>query len=392
MIIQPRVRGFICTTAHPDGLFAEVKAAGDYAKKAIGGKPIKYKNALIIGASMGYGLAARVALGLGAGASTVGVIFDRPASGTRTASAGWYNTAAFAALAKENGLKSATVNGDAFSYETKERTLRAVKDTLGKADLVIYSLAAPKRADGETVYSSVLKTIGRPFTQKTVDLKSGAVETATVLPATPDEIAATIKVMGGEDWLSWINFLKENDALSDDAVTVAFSYIGPKLTHAIYTDGTIGAAKRHLKDTADVIKDEGIPAFVSVNKALVTQSSAAIPVVPLYIGLLYKVMKEKGVHEDCIAQMTRLIRDKLSDGIETDGDGFIRLDELEMRDDVQQEVAAAFEKVTTENLGSLSDTAGYESDFLKIFGFGLDGVDYEKDVDPERAIGDIVED
>ena len=315
MVIKPKVRGFICTTAHPQGCKAIVKEQIDHVK-AQGHTENSPKKVLVIGASMGYGLATRISAAYSGGAATIGVIFDKPASGNRTATAGWYNTAAFEQFAAEDGLYAKTINGDAYSREIKEKTIELIKKDLGKVDCVVYSLAAPRRTTADGVqYTSVLKTVGQPYTNKTINLKDNTVNDITVEPATEEEITATVKVMGGEDWKDWIDALKAADAIEDNAVTVAYSYIGPDITHPMYADGSIGKAKDHLFETAkELTKNGGVRAYISVNKALVTQSSAAIPIVPLYISILYKVMKEKGVHEGCIEQMCRMWNEKLFAG------------------------------------------------------------------------------
>lgn len=382
MVIKPKVRGFICTTAHPEGCKAYVRRQIDYIKAQPHAKgPEKV---LVIGASMGYGLASRITAAYSFGAATIGVIFDKPASGSRTASSGWYNTAAFESFAHEDGLYAKTLNGDAYSKEMKDKTVELIKADLGKVDMVVYSLAAPRRttADGVT-YSSVLKTVGAPYTNKTIDLKNRVVSDITVEPATDEEIAATVKVMGGEDWKDWIDALKAADAIEDNAVTVAYSYIGPSITHPMYADGSIGKAKDDLFAVSKQITAEGIKAYISVNKALVTQSSAAIPIVPLYISILYKVMKAHGVHEGCIEQMYRLMNQKLYAGEAlTDEENRIRLDDLEMQPEIQQEVSALWADISTENLDTHADLDGYFADFYALFGFGADGVDYEADTDP----------
>ncbi|MEE3402743.1 MAG: enoyl-ACP reductase FabV [Acutalibacteraceae bacterium] len=390
MIIQPKVRGFICTTAHPAGCQAAVKEQIDYVKAqphADGPKKV-----LVIGASMGYGLASRITAAYSFGAATIGVIFDKPAAGNRTASSGWYNTAAFENFAHADGLYAKTINGDAYSQDIKEQTIALIKQDLGQVDLVVYSLAAPRRttADG-TTYSSVLKTVGAPYTNKTIDLKKRVVSDITVEPATEEEIAATVKVMGGEDWKDWMDALKAAGALSEQALTVAYSYIGPDITHPMYADGSIGKAKDHLFATSQQLTAEGIPAYISVNKALVTQSSAAIPIVPLYISILYKVMKAHGNHEGCIEQMYRLMNQKLYNGAAvTDDENRIRLDDLEMLPDIQSEVQALWSTIATENLDTHADIDGYFSDFYRLFGFGLDGVDYEADTDPSVLIPSLM--
>ncbi len=390
MIIQPKVRGFICTTAHPAGCQAAVKEQIDYVKAqphADGPKKV-----LVIGASMGYGLASRITAAYSFGAATIGVIFDKPAAGNRTASSGWYNTAAFENFAHADGLYAKTINGDAYSQDIKEQTIALIKQDLGQVDLVVYSLAAPRRttADG-TTYSSVLKTVGAPYTNKTIDLKKRVVSDITVEPATEEEIAATVKVMGGEDWKDWMDALKAAGALSEQALTVAYSYIGPDITHPMYADGSIGKAKDHLFATSQQLTAEGIPAYISVNKALVTQSSAAIPIVPLYISILYKVMKAHGNHEGCIEQMYRLMNQKLYNGAAvTDDENRIRLDDLEMLPDIQSEVQALWSTIATENLDTHADIDGYFSDFYRLFGFGMDGVDYEADTDPSVLIPSLM--
>ena len=390
MNIKPKVRGFICTTAHPDGCKAIVKQQIDYVRSQPHAEGPK--NVLVIGASMGYGLASRITAAYSFGASTIGVIFDKPASGARTATSGWYNTAAFEELAAQDGLYAKTINGDAYSDEIKKQTIDLIKKDLGKVDMVVYSLAAPRRTtpDG-TSYTSVLKTVGEPYTNKTIDLKNRVVSDITVSPATDEEIEATVKVMGGEDWKAWIDALKAADALSDNAVTVAYSYIGPDITHPMYADGSIGKAKDHLFATAQQMTAEGsVKAYISVNKALVTQSSAAIPIVPLYISILYKVMKKHGLHEGCIEQMYRLMNQKLfGESVITDSENRIRLDDYEMQDDIQSEVNALWSDIATENLDTHADLDGYDKDFYRLFGFEAEGVDYDADVDPDRPIPSI---
>jgi enoyl-[acyl-carrier protein] reductase/trans-2-enoyl-CoA reductase (NAD+) len=392
MIIQPKVRGFICTTAHPDGCAKHVEEQIRYvqSKPPIDGP----KKALIIGASTGFGLSTRIAAAFGAGAATLGVFFERSAEGNRTATAGWYNTAAFTREARRAGLYAENINGDAFSDAVKEQVIETIRRDLGQVDLVVYSLAAPRRTDPRTgeVYGSVLKPIGQPYTGKTVDVNTGKVTDVTLEPATEEEIRGTVAVMGGEDWRMWIDALLEAGVLAEGAVTVAYSYVGPAVTRAIYRDGTIGRAKDDLERSAREIDGQlgkiGGRAFVSVNKALVTQASSAIPIVPLYISLLFKIMKEKGVHEGTIEQMYRLLAERLYAGGEVPVDelGRIRIDDLELREDVQKEVEALWPQVDTDNLPHISDIAGYRADFLKLFGFGFDGVDYEADVNPDVPI------
>lgn len=391
MIVKPKIRGFICTTAHPDGCKAIVKEQIDYVKKC--GKINGPKKVLVIGASMGYGLASRISAAFGSGASTIGVIFDKQGTDTKPGSAGWYNTAAFEEYAKADGLYAKTINGDAFSSAIKDETIALIKKDFGKVDMVVYSLAAPRRTTSDgTVYSSVLKTVGDDFTNKSIDVKTGAVSNATITPATEQEIHATVKVMGGEDWKEWIGALKAADAIEDGAVTVAYSYIGPEVTHPIYKDGSIGRAKAHLAETAKEITKsiDGVSAYVSVNKALVTQSSSAIPIVPLYISILYKVMKEMNIHEGCIEQMQRMFAEKIYGGeVKVDAENLIRLDDWEMREDVQAKVAEAWDKINAENLNELADIDGYNKDFVKLFGFEADGVDYEAETDTAVGIASL---
>lgn len=386
MIVEPKVKGFICTTAHPVGCERNVLKQIDYVKRngAIDGA----KKVLVIGASTGYGLASRITAAFGMGAATIGVLFDKEATGKRTATPGLYNTKAFDAAAREEGLYTKSINGDAFSVEIKEQVIAAIKEDLGKVDMVVYSLAAPRRttADGVT-YVSSLKTTGEPFTQKNWNLRDNTVSEATISSATEEETEATVKVMGGEDWMDWIDALVKADAIEENAITVAYSYIGPKLTYPIYHEGTIGMAKKHLSESADAItrkqKSLGIRAYVSVNKALVTQASSAIPVVPLYLSVLYRVMKEKGIHEGCIEQMYRLWGEKIfgADGIVVEADGMLHVDDWEMREDVQKEVMDIWQQIDSENLLELADTEGYWTDFYQMFGFKMDGVDYSADVE-----------
>lgn len=381
MIIEPKTRGFICITSHPDGCAANVHNQIDYVRSK--GKIAGAKKVLVIGASTGFGLASRITSAFGSDAATVGVFFEKPPSEGRTASAGWYNTAAFETEAHNAGLYAKSINGDAFSHEIKDKTIELIKKDLGKIDLVIYSLASPVRTDPDTKkrYKSTLKPLGGTFTNKTVDFHSGKVEDISIEPGTEEDVANTIKVMGGEDWEMWIDKLKENDLLAADFKTVAYSYIGPEVTKPVYRNGTIGKAKDHLEATAFTITDKlagAGKAYVSVNKALVTQSSSAIPVIPLYISLLYKVMKAKGIHEGCIEQIQRLYAERLYiETIPTDDAGRIRVDDWEMRDDVQSEVAKLWEKATTENLKEIGDLAGYTNEFYNLFGFRFNTVDYK---------------
>ena len=379
MVVQPKVRGFICTTAHPVGCDKAVKDQIDYVKKQ--GKLDGAKKVLVIGSSMGYGLASRISAAFGCGAATLGVMFDKPASGNKTATSGWYNTKAFEKYAAAEGLYAKTVNGDAYSEEVKKEVIELIKQDLGKVDLVVYSLAAPRRTVGETVYKSVLKTTGESYTNKTIDLKNNTITEITLEPATDEEIEATVKVMGGEDWEDWINALKAADALEENAVTLAYSYVGPTITHPMYYHGSIGRAKAHLLATSKKITENGVRAYVSVNKALVTQSSSAIPIVPLYISILYKVMKAKGNHEGCIEQMYRMFGKLYGGELALDSEGQIRMDDWEMREDVQSEVSKMWESINADNFKDFTDMDGYWKDFYALFGFEIDGVDYDADVD-----------
>ncbi len=391
MIIEPKTRGFICTTAHPDGCAGNVREQIEYVKSqpAMANPP---KNVLVVGASTGYGLASRIVPAFGGGASTIGVFFEKPPTERKTASAGWYNSAAFEEEAQKAGLYAKSFNGDAFSEEMKTQVIETIKADLGKIDMVVYSLASPRRTDptdGET-YKSVLKPIGEPYSQKNLNTETGEVNSITIEPCTDEEIVHTVKVMGGEDWELWMEALGAAGVLADGVKTVAYSYIGPELTFPIYTNGTIGRAKEHLEQSAvrmNEIYGEGT-AVVSVNKALVTQASSAIPVVPLYISLLYKVMKEAGNHEGCIEQIQRLFADHLGSegGPSYDEKGRIRIDDWEMSDEVQKPVHEKWAEVNTENLSQISDFSGYRDEFLKLFGFGVEGVNYGDDVSPERSI------
>jgi enoyl-[acyl-carrier protein] reductase / trans-2-enoyl-CoA reductase (NAD+) len=385
MIIEPRMRGFICLTAHPEGCAQNVKNQIEYVKSK--GKINGAKNVLVIGASTGFGLASRITSAFGCDAATIGVFFEKGPSEGKTASPGWYNSAAFEKEAAQAGLYAKSINGDAFSNEVKQQTIDLIKQDLGQVDLVIYSLASPVRLHPRTgvLHRSTLKPIGAKFTNKTVDFHTGIVSEVSIEPAVQEDIDNTVVVMGGEDWAMWMNDLKEAGVLAQGAMTVAYSYIGPEVTEPVYRKGTIGRAKDHLEATAFEITDaltsiEG-KAFVSVNKALVTQASSAIPVIPLYISLLYKIMKEEGIHEGCIEQMQRLYADRLynEQNIPTDEQGRIRIDDWEMRADVQEKVAAFWKQATTENLSDIGDLAGYKQDFLNLFGFGFTGVDYLKD-------------
>lgn len=396
MIIQPKFRGFICTTAHPTGCKQHVQEQIQYVKNK--GSIEGPKHVLVIGSSTGYGLASRIVSAFGAGAATIGVCFERPASGKRTATAGWYNTAAFEEAAHKEGLYAKTINGDAFSNEIKEKTIDLIRKDWGKVDLVVYSLASPKRVHpitGET-FSSVIKPVKNSFTSKTVDFHTGDISYITIDPATDEEVRHTITVMGGEDWQMWMDALREADLLAPGVTTIAYSYIGPELTHPVYKDGTIGKAKDDLEKTANnlqgQLQDLGGRAYISVNKALVTQSSSAIPVVPLYMSLLFKVMKEKNLHEGCIEQMQRLFAERLyAKETSTDSEGRIRMDDWEMKEEVQAAVVQLWKEVNTDNVYQLSDLAGYRTDFFRLFGFEFEGIDYEVETDPNMAIPSLEE-
>ena len=395
MIIEPRMRGFICTTAHPDGAAENVRQQIDYVKSK--GTIDGPKRVLVIGASTGFGLASRITSAFGSNASTIGVFFEKPPAEGKTASAGWYNTAAFEKEATKAGLYAKSINGDAFSDAIKDQTLALIKEDLGQVDLVIYSLASPVRTHPKTgvMHRSTLKPIGETFTNNTVDFHNGKISEVSIEPCSGDDIENTVIVMGGEDWKMWMDALKKDNLLAEGAMTVAYSYIGSSLTEAVYRNGTIGKAKDDLEATAFTITDAlssiGGKAYVSVNKALVTQASSAIPVIPLYISLLYKTMKAKGIHEGCIEQIQRLFQDRLFSGNEVpvDEKGRIRIDDWEMRDDVQAEVAELWNKVTTETLPQLGDLEGYRKEFYNLFGFDVKGVDYEKDTEEMVEIPSI---
>jgi enoyl-[acyl-carrier protein] reductase/trans-2-enoyl-CoA reductase (NAD+) len=381
------MRGFICLTAHPAGCEQNVKNQIAYVQsKGIIDGP---KRVLVIGASTGFGLASRITSAFGSNAATLGVFFEKAPSEGKTASPGWYNSAAFEKEASKAGLYAKSINGDAFSNEVKQQAIDLIKADIGQIDLVIYSLASPVRMHPTTgvLHRSTLKPIGGTFTNKTVDFHTGNVTQVSIEPANQEDIDNTVVVMGGEDWAMWMNALKEANVLADGATTVAYSYIGPEVTEAVYRKGTIGRAKDHLEATAfEISKDLASlngKAYVSVNKALVTQASSAIPVIPLYISLLYKIMKAEGIHEGCIEQIQRLYQQRLYTGqaVPTDDKGRIRIDDWEMREDVQAKVAVLWKESTTETLPEIGDLAGYKQDFLNLFGFGFEGVDYLAEAD-----------
>ena len=385
MIIEPRMRGFICLTAHPDGCAQNVKNQIEYVKSK--GKIEGAKKVLVIGASTGFGLASRITSAFGCDAATVGVFFEKEPSEGKTATPGYYNSAAFEIEAEKAGLYAKSINGDAFSNEIKQQTIDIIKKDLGQVDLVIYSLASPVRMHPITsvLHRSTLKPIGGKFSNKTVDFHTGNVSEVSIEPANQEDIDNTVVVMGGEDWSMWMNALNDAGVLANDAMTLAYSYIGPEVTEAVYRKGTIGRSKDHLEATAFEItkhlESVNCKAYVSVNKALVTQASSAIPVIPLYISLLYKTMKAAGIHEGCIEQMQRLYADRLYSGnaIPTDEKGRIRIDDWEMRDDIQEQVAILWKVATTENLSEIGDLAGYKKDFDSLFGFGFEGINYQTD-------------
>lgn len=397
MIIEPRVRGFICITSHPEGCAKNVENQIEYVRnKGVVEGP---KKVLVIGSSTGFGLSSRITSAFGSNAATIGVYFEKPAASGKPGSSGWYNTAAFEKEAAKAGLYAKSINGDAFSDEIKKKTIDLIKADLGQVDMVIYSVASPRRTHPKTgvTYNSVLKPIGKPFSNKTVNFHTGVVSDITIEPCTQEDIDNTVAVMGGEDWEMWIDALKAENLLAPGVITVAYSYIGPEVTEAVYRKGTIGMAKNHLEATTNVItkklKDVEGKAYISVNKALVTQSSSAIPVIPLYISLLYKVMKEEGVHEGCIEQIDRLFRDRLFAGgeIPTDEEGRIRMDDWELRNDIQERVATLWAEVTTESLPEKGDLEGYRKDFFNLFGFDVPGIDYNADVEEVVEVPGLVE-
>jgi enoyl-[acyl-carrier protein] reductase/trans-2-enoyl-CoA reductase (NAD+) len=395
MIIKPRIKGFVCITSHPVGCLENIREQATYAKTQPITDDRKPKRVLVIGSSTGYGLSSRISAAFSCGADTLGVYFERPAAGERTASAGHYNSEAFCKLARESGLKAEDVNGDAFSNEIKEEVIAKAKEFGGTFDLVIYSLASPRRTDpvDGTNYRACLKPIGATYKNKTLDTDRKEVKEVTIDPANEDEIFQTEKVMGGEDWEAWTDALLDAGVLSADCLNIAYSYIGPQVTQPIYRNGTIGRAKLHLENTAaritEKMKNAGSgKAYVSVNKALVTQASSAIPVVPLYVSILYKIMQELGTHEGCIEQTCRLFKDRLyGEGqMQVDQENRIRLDDWEMEPSVQQNIIDIWPTVNTENLYEKTSFELYQKEFHKLFGFGREDVDYELDVDPSAPL------
>lgn len=397
MVIQPKVRGFICTNAHPVGCAAHVKSQIDYVKQQgpVANGP---KNVLVIGASTGYGLASRITAAFGSGAKTLGIFFEKAPTASKTASAGWYNTAAFEQEANAAGLWNKHINGDAFTDELKAQAIELIQQEMGKIDLVVYSLAAPRRKDpvsGE-VFSSVLKPIAKAYTEKNLNTSKRVIEEVSVEPATEEEIQHTVKVMGGEDWERWLDQLNAAGVLAENCQTVAYTYIGKELTWPIYGKATIGKAKEDLDRAASTItaklsQKQG-KAFVASLKAVVTQASSAIPIMPLYISLLYRVMKAEGSHEGCIEQINGLFREGLyGTAPSLDEAGRLRQDGKELAEHVQAEVKALWQQVETDNIDTLTDYAGYHQDFLELFGFGIEGVNYDADVNPEVPLQGLLD-
>ncbi|OOF10430.1 trans-2-enoyl-CoA reductase [Salinivibrio sp. PR5] len=391
MIIKPKIRGFICTTTHPIGCEANVKEQIDYTK-AQGPIANAPKRVLVVGASSGYGLSSRIAAAFGGGAATIGVFFEKPGTEKKPGTAGWYNSAAFDKFAKQEGLYSKSLNGDAFSHEAKQKTIDLIKQDLGQIDMVVYSLASPVRKlpdSGELVRSS-LKPIGETYTSTAVDTNKDEIIEASVEPATEQEIQDTVTVMGGEDWELWINALNDAGVLAEGCKTVAYSYIGTELTWPIYWEGALGKAKMDLDRAAKALNNtlsaKGGSANVAVLKSVVTQASSAIPVMPLYIAMVFKKMRQEGVHEGCMEQIHRMFTQRLYKGDnsapEVDSENRLRLDDWELRDDIQQYCRDLWPQITTDNLSELTDYKEYKAEFLKLFGFGVEGVDYEADISP----------
>ncbi len=396
MVIQPKVRGFLCTTTHPTGCYENVRRQAEHVRGhgEIADGP---KRVLVLGASTGYGLASRITAAFGSSAATIGVFFEKPGTERKPGTAGWYNSAAFHQMADEAGLYAKSLNGDAFSDDMKAKVIDLIKADLGQVDLVVYSLAAPRRTHPKTgeVFNSTLKPIGQATTQKGVNTDKEAIQDFHLEAATQEEIDHTVAVMGGEDWEMWIDALAEADVLAEGAKTTAYTYIGEKMTWDIYWHGTIGAAKQDLDRRVVGLREQLAPlggdARVSVLKAVVTQASAAIPAMPIYLAILFKVMKARGVHEGCIEQINRLFRERLYGDGELDEAGRLRVDQLELDPEVQAEVAGIWDQISTDNLRSLADFEGYRQEFLQLFGFGVAGVDYDADVNPEVDIPQLVD-
>jgi enoyl-[acyl-carrier protein] reductase/trans-2-enoyl-CoA reductase (NAD+) len=396
MVIQPKVRGFLCTTTHPKGCYENVRRQAEHVRGhgEIADGP---KRVLVLGASTGYGLASRITAAFGSSAATIGVFFEKPGTERKPGTAGWYNSAAFHQMADEAGLYAKSLNGDAFSDDMKAKVIDLIKADLGQVDLVVYSLAAPRRTHPKTgeVFNSTLKPIGQATTQKGVNTDKEAIQDFHLEAATQEEIDHTVAVMGGEDWEMWIDALAKADVLAEGAKTTAYTYIGEKMTWDIYWHGTIGAAKQDLDRRVVGLREQLAPlggdARVSVLKAVVTQASAAIPAMPIYLAILFKVMKARGVHEGCIEQINRLFRERLYGDGELDEAGRLRVDQLELDPAVQAEVADIWDQISTDNLRSLADFEGYRQEFLQLFGFGVAGVDYDADVNPEVDIPQLVD-
>ncbi|MGB2566613.1 MAG: enoyl-ACP reductase FabV [Porticoccaceae bacterium] len=395
MIIKPRVRGFMCITTHPTGCEVNVKNQIDFIKSQ--GAIDSPKRVLVIGSSTGYGLAARITAAFGGGASTLGVFFEKPGTERKPGTAGWYNSAAFHKHAEAEGLYAKSINGDAFSTEIKDKVIATIKEDLGQVDLVVYSLAAPRRQHPITgeVFNSTLKPVGKNISMRGINTDKEEIQEFSLEAASQQEINDTVAVMGGEDWQMWMDALAEAGVLADGAKTTAFTYIGEKITWDLYWDGTIGQAKKDLDARVVGIREKlaahGGDARVSVLKGVVTQASSAIPIMPLYLAMLFKEMKARGTHEGCIEQLYRLFTECLySDSPRFDEEGRLRVDELEMDPEVQSAVEAAWSDISTENLISGTDFKGYKRDFLNLFGFDLDGVDYDAEVDPQVEINNLV--
>ena len=391
IIVEPRMRGFISLTAHPDGcanrVLKDIEIAKDFAF------PEQQKNVLVIGSSQGYGLSSLLTSCFGYNNKTLGICFEKPPSASKTATAGWYNLVEAHRQADEESRDLYTINGDAFSQQVKNTASNFIKENFGQIDLLIYSLAAPRRVDPEgNIWNSTLKPIGDPYQGYTFNLRNHSIANAELEPATQDEITHTVKVMGGEDWKDWVEFLKKGDLLSDQFRTVAYSYIGPEVSAAIYRDGTIGQAKKHLESTAkemnELFANNDGGAWVSINTAVVTQASSAIPAVPLYMSILFKIMKERNTHEKTIHQIGRLFRDYLRSNItpKTDADNLIRLDDFEMLDEVQKIVSKIWSRVSNDTLYELTDYKGYREEFEQLFGFNIAGIDYTIPTEIEREL------
>lgn len=395
MIIKPRVRGFMCITTHPAGCDANVKKQIDYVKSQSAVE--SPKRVLVIGSSTGYGLAARITAAFGGGASTLGIFFEKEGTEKKPGTAGWYNSAAFHKYAEQEGLYAKSINGDAFSDELKQKTIDTIKEDFGQVDLVIYSLAAPRRQHPKTgeVFNSTLKPVGKDITLRGINTDKEVIQEFSLEAANDEEIANTVAVMGGEDWQMWIDALDEAGVLAEGAKTTAFTYIGEKVTWDLYWDGTIGQAKKDLDkrvlDIREKMAARGGDARVSVLKAVVTQASSAIPIMPLYLALLFREMKKDGSHEGCIEQLYRLFSECLySDSPRLDDEGRLRVDELELRPEIQQAVADSWAKITDDNLQELTDFAGYKEEFMHLFGFQVEGVDYDADVNPVVDIKNLI--